>query len=59
LFEGSPSTATIGPHTERLGLATSGELDVDTYADRVHEELIATGGVIVGRAEVAAWSRVP
>lgn len=44
---------------ERLGLSTAAELDIDTYADRVRDELIATGGVIVGRSEVGAWAPVP
>lgn len=57
-FEVDP-VRTMLPHMERLGLATAAELDVDTFADRVRDELIATGGVIVGRSEVAAWSRAP
>jgi SAM-dependent methyltransferase len=46
------------PHLERLGLVTAAEVDIETYADRVREELLATGGVIVGRAEIGAWSRM-
>jgi hypothetical protein len=56
-FEVDP-VRTLLPEIERLGLATTAEIDIDTYADRVHDELIATGGVIVGRAEVGAWARV-
>jgi hypothetical protein len=44
------------PEMERLGLATAAEIDIDTYADRVRDELIATGGVIVGRGDVGAWA---
>jgi hypothetical protein len=44
---------------ERLGLATAAEIDIDTYTDRVRDELIATGGVIVGRSDVGAWTRTP
>jgi SAM-dependent methyltransferase len=57
-FEVDP-VRTMLPHIERLGLATAAEIDIDTYADRVRDELIATGGVIVGRAEIGAWARVP
>jgi len=57
-FEVDP-VRTLLPEMERLGLATAAEIDIDTYADRVRDELIATGGVIVGRAEVGAWARVP
>jgi 2-polyprenyl-3-methyl-5-hydroxy-6-metoxy-1,4-benzoquinol methylase len=50
---------TLLPQIVRLGLATPAEVDIDTYADRVRDELIATGGVIVGRSDVGAWARVP
>ena len=48
---------TLMPEIERLGLATAVEIDIDTYIDRVRDELIATGGVIVGRSDVGAWTR--
>jgi len=57
-FEVDP-LRTLLPQMERLDLATAAELDIDTYADRVRNELTATGGVIVGRSEVAAWARRP
>jgi SAM-dependent methyltransferase len=41
-----------------LGLTTESEIDVDTLADRVHNELVTTESVILGRAEIAAWSRL-
>jgi hypothetical protein len=43
---------------ERLGVATAGEVDSETLAERVLAEVIATGSVIVGRSEIGAWSRV-
>jgi SAM-dependent methyltransferase len=57
-FEVDP-VRSIMPHIERLGLARAEDLDLDTLAERVREELIESGGVIVGRAEVGAWSAVP
>jgi SAM-dependent methyltransferase len=57
-FEVDP-VRTMLPHIERLGLGTAAEIDIDTYVDRVRDELIATSGVIVGRAEIGAWARVP
>jgi SAM-dependent methyltransferase len=57
-FEVDPVRSML-PHIERLGLATEAEIDIDTCVDRVRDELIATGGVIVGRAEIGAWARVP
>jgi SAM-dependent methyltransferase len=54
-FEVDP-VRTLLPQIERLGLATSAEVDIDSYVDRVREELLAAGGVIVGRSEVGAWA---
>jgi 2-polyprenyl-3-methyl-5-hydroxy-6-metoxy-1,4-benzoquinol methylase len=49
---------TLVPEMERLGVATAGEVDSETLAERVLAEVIATGSVIVGRSEIGAWSRV-
>ena len=46
------------PEMERLGVATAAEVGVETLADRLRKEVAASGGVIVGRSEIAAWSRV-
>jgi ubiquinone/menaquinone biosynthesis C-methylase UbiE len=46
------------PEIERLGVATAAEVGVETLADRLRKEVAASGGVIVGRSEIAAWSRV-
>jgi hypothetical protein len=42
---------------ERLGLAARGELEPDRLAAQVFAEATATNSVIVGRADVGAWSR--
>lgn len=42
----------------RLGVATSSELGIETLVDRITAELAANQSVIVGRAEIGAWSRV-
>jgi SAM-dependent methyltransferase len=47
---------TLLPTMERLGLAVPSEIDIDTYSDRVRDELIATGSVIISRANVGAWA---
>ena len=57
-FEIDP-VLTLMPEIERLGIATAADIDIDTYTDRVRDELIATGGVIVGRSDVGAWTRAP
>jgi SAM-dependent methyltransferase len=56
-FEVDP-VRSIMPSIEGLGLGRADDIDVDTLVDRVRGELTESGGVIVGRAEVGAWSRV-
>ena len=50
--------ATLLPEMERLGVATAAEVDIDTLVDRMTSELVAGGGVTVGRSEIGVWSRV-
>jgi SAM-dependent methyltransferase len=49
---------TLLPAMERLGVATAAEVGIETLADRMRREVAASGGVIVGRSEIGAWSRV-
>lgn len=58
LFVVADLVTTLLPTMERLGIATAAEVGVDTLAERLLDELAATGGVIVGRSEIAAWSRI-
>jgi 2-polyprenyl-3-methyl-5-hydroxy-6-metoxy-1,4-benzoquinol methylase len=44
---------------ERQGVATSAEIGSDTLADRIVQEVADGGGIVVGRAEIGAWVRVP
>lgn len=46
------------PTMEREGVATAAEVDAASLADRLRREVNATGSVILGRSEVAAWSRI-
>lgn len=46
------------PEMERLGIATAREVDVQTLAERMLDEIIGSNSVIVGRSEIGAWSRV-
>jgi SAM-dependent methyltransferase len=43
---------------ERLGLATASELDAETLVERITQEMAANQSIIIGRAEIGAWSRV-
>jgi hypothetical protein len=42
---------------ERSGIATATEIDAQTLADRIYDELTRNSSVIVGRSEIAAWVR--
>ncbi len=46
------------PVIERHGIATSAEIDIDTLADRLCRDIAAGGSIVLGRADIAAWSRV-
>jgi SAM-dependent methyltransferase len=46
------------PTMERLGVAAAAEVGIETLAGRVRDEVATGGGVVVGRSEVGAWSRV-
>ena len=40
------------------GVTTAAEADIETLAERLHSEVMAGGGIIMGRSEIGAWSRV-
>jgi ubiquinone/menaquinone biosynthesis C-methylase UbiE len=50
-------SATLLPAMERLGVATADEIGIATLAERMKSEVRANGSLIVGRAEVTAWTR--
>jgi SAM-dependent methyltransferase len=50
---------TLLPNILRLGLATAKEVDVDSLADRLCEEAIATGLTAYSPRWVSAWTRMP
>jgi hypothetical protein len=43
---------------DRLGVVSASELDAETLAERITKEMIAKASVIIGRAEIGAWSRI-
>jgi ubiquinone/menaquinone biosynthesis C-methylase UbiE len=49
---------TLLPQIERFGIATAAEVDLATLAQRLQDEVIANARMIVGRSEIAAWSRL-
>jgi hypothetical protein len=50
--------ATLLPEMERLGVTTAAEAEVDTLLERMGNEVVAGGGVVLGHYQIGAWSRV-
>ena len=50
-------TRTLLPVMERTGVATSAEVDVDTLAARLREELVAADATVVPPPLIGAWAR--
>jgi SAM-dependent methyltransferase len=48
---------TLIPVMERLGLVTAADGDLTMLAERVVQDVIANDSVVVGRAEIGAWTR--
>jgi len=46
------------PAMERLGVAAAAEIEIETLAERLKREATANASVIIGRSEIAVWSRV-
>ncbi len=46
------------PLTLKLGLATAEEVDIDTLAERLREETVASGGIVKAADLVGAWTTV-
>ena len=46
------------PAMEQLGVATAAEVEVATLTERLRREVAGGGGVVIGRSEIGAWSRV-
>jgi SAM-dependent methyltransferase len=49
--------ATLVDEDEQLGIETAEELKPVTLADRIFSEVTATESVVLGRAEIGAWTR--
>ena len=46
------------PMMEQLGIATAAEVETATLAQRLLREVTASDHMIIGRSEIAAWSRL-
>lgn len=50
--------ASLLPTMEQLGIATAADLEIATLAERLQKEVAASEHMIIGRSEIAAWSRL-
>jgi hypothetical protein len=50
--------ATLLPTMEQLGIATAKDLEIATLTQRLQKEVAASEHMIIGRSEIAAWSRL-
>jgi ubiquinone/menaquinone biosynthesis C-methylase UbiE len=50
---------TLAAAMERTGVATADELGADSLVERITQEMSANASVIVGRADIGAWTRLP
>ena len=51
-------TRSLLPEMVRLGVATRGEVNLETLFERMHSEAITTDSIVVGHLQVGAWCRV-
>jgi ubiquinone/menaquinone biosynthesis C-methylase UbiE len=50
---------TLAAAMVRTGVATAQELGADTLVERITQEMSANGSVVIGRADIGAWTRIP
>jgi ubiquinone/menaquinone biosynthesis C-methylase UbiE len=53
------AAVTLAAAMERTGVATADELGADSLIERITQEMSANQSVIVGRADIGAWTRLP
>jgi len=58
LYQIAETVRTLLPEMERIGVVTAAAVDIETLAERLQREVTAGGGIIMGRSEIGAWSRV-
>jgi hypothetical protein len=51
------TTHTLLPLMERTGVATAAEVDLDTLAARLREELVTADATVVPPPLIGAWTR--
>jgi len=51
-------TRTLLPLMERVGVATAAEVDIDTLAERLGQEVVANNATLVAPPFIGAWARL-
>ena len=51
-------TIVLAPTIERLGIASAEDIGCETLVDRVKEDVVRQRSMVVGRAEIGAWTRL-
>ena len=51
-------TIVLAPTIERLGIASAADIGCETLVDRVKEDVVRQRSLVVGRAEIGAWTRL-
>jgi hypothetical protein len=47
------------PLMERFGVATKADLEPDTLAERLQDDLRAANGIVISPPMIGAWARLP
>ena len=55
----SQTIRTLLPAMERFEVAKAAEVDIDTLADRLREEAVRAGAVLIPPCAIGAWARLP
>lgn len=50
-------TRTLLPLMERVGVATAAEVDIETLADRLRQDVVANNATVVAPPYIGAWTR--
>jgi hypothetical protein len=49
----------VAPTIEQQGIATLADIGCETLAERLVDDVSKHGSMIIGRAEIGAWTRIP
>ncbi len=47
------------PVIERFGIATASEIEIETLRERLHDEIVSSGAIVISPSLIGAWTRLP